>query len=373
MTTQSALTEALESAAAAALAGTGSSPVSATPGAVALLAHEGQVIARGATGSALAFDADAAVLPLAQREPVTPEHVWDIASITKVVTTLAALVQADRGAIDLDAPVVRYLPAFGADEGVRGQVLVRHLLTHTAGLPPVVDLMLDGGASAPREAHVARVLASPVVGTPGQVHVYSCVGYLVLGLVLESVTSSALPDLVAETVTGPLGMAATGYVPPAGRPVVPTEVQHSPERGLVRGEVHDETAWLLGGAGNAGLFSDADDLLRLGEEIRTGSAGLLSPTTAALMRTGVLPSDQVDALGYDQAIGLRVGQRMLTGSDDPAAIGHTGFTGTSLVVDTRRDLVIVLLTNRVHPRRELFDVIPLRMRVAQIARDAVDR
>ncbi len=368
---QVALTAALSDATTAALSATTES-APATPGAAAVIAHRGRVIARGVAGDAVAVDAAGEPRPRARREPVTESHVWDIASLTKIVTTLAALVQVDRGALDLDVTVAEYLPAFARGGGTRTGVLVRHLLTHTAGLPPVIDLISDGGAGLPRSALAERVLASPVVGSPGQVHVYSCVGYLITGLLLERVTGRSLPELVAETVTGPLDMTATGYAPADGRPAVATEVQHTPPRGLVRGEVHDETAWAFGGAGNAGLFSDLDDLLRLGEEIRTGAARLLSPSTSALLRTGTLPRDQIDVLGYDQALGLRLGQRTLAGTDDPATIGHTGFTGTSLVVDTRRDLVLVLLTNRVHPRRERFDVTALRTRVAQIARDAVD-
>lgn len=373
---QTALVQALAAATDAALApGPGSAPVAGVPGAAALVAHRGTVIGRAFAGAAQAFGEDGRLLPASERELVTPSHVWDLASLTKVTTCLAALVLLDRGLLGpsgLETAVVDVLPAFAVGEGPREHVRLSHLLTHTAGLPPRIDLVPDGGAPDPRDRLLARVLSSPVGSTPGTRHTYSCVGYIVLGLVLEAVTETPLPQLVADTVAGPLGLSATGYAPVADRPVVPTEVRHAHGRGLVRGEVHDTTAWALGGVGNAGLFSDADDLLQLGEELRTGTAGLLRPATAALMRRGTLPADQVAALGHDQALGLRVGPRSWTGTDDPAVLGHTGFTGTSLMIDTRRELTVVLLTNAVHPSRTRHDVTALRLQVADIARAAVD-
>lgn len=337
-----------------------------TPGASAALLHRGRLLARADVGWATAFDDDGALLHAGRREPVTPDLLWDIASLTKLVVALAALVQVDAGTVDLDAPIARYLPV-GPD---RERVLVRHLLTHTSGLPAELPLWRTPGG---REERVARVLAELLVTAPGERHVYSCVGYMTLGLLLEAVTGTRLPDLVRRTVTEPLGMASTSYVPVPGRPVATTELQLDPARGMLRGEVHDEAAHALGGSGNAGLFSDVDDVVALGEEVRTGARGLLTSASAALLRRGVLPREQVTELGYDQAVGFRLGQRDVAGTDDPGVLSHTGFTGTSLVVDPARELVVVLLTNRVHPRREIFDVTALRTAVARLARDTVSR
>jgi CubicO group peptidase (beta-lactamase class C family) len=346
--------------------GTGAIPaVLGTPGASAAIVHRGVVVARADAGLATAFSDDGALLPPERREPVVPDLRWDIASLTKLVTTMSALVQVDAGTVDLDAPLRRYLPV-GRD---RERVLVRHLLTHTSGLPAEIPLWRTPGGRAER---AAQVLAEPLRTEPGERHVYSCVGYMTLGLLLEAVTGTDLPDLVARTVTGPLGMTATGYGPVGGRSVASTELQADPPRGMLRAEVHDEAAHALGGAGNAGIFSDVADLVRLGEEVRTGSRCLLRPATSALLRRGMLSPAQVTELGYDQALGFRLGQRDVTGTDDPAVMGHTGFTGTSLVVDPARDLVVVLLTNRVHPRREMFDVTALRVAVTRLARDGVD-
>ncbi|MFC7404137.1 serine hydrolase domain-containing protein [Georgenia alba] len=327
-----------------------------TPGAQALVAHRGRVVAHAWDGHAVLHDPDGGLLPVAQREPVTARTRWDIASLTKLLTATTALVQHDAGTIDLDAPVVEHLPAFAGDgEPERRAVTVRHLLTHTAGLPPVTALW-----EVPPARRAGRVLTEPITARPGRRHVYSCVGHLVLGLLLTEVTGRDLPSLVGATVTGPLGMASTSWTPAPGAPVAATEYQDQPPRGLVRGEVHDETAWALGGAGNAGAFSTAEDLLRLAEEVRTGAGGLLRPESRALLRTGTLPAEEARRVGFDQAVGLRVGGRGPAVTGGPELLWHAGFTGTLLAVDLDRDTVVVLLTNRVHPRRRAFDVDPLR-------------
>ncbi|MFD1718820.1 serine hydrolase domain-containing protein [Georgenia deserti] len=345
-------------------------PQVAAPGAAALIAHRGEVLAHTHAGMAALYDHDGGLLPEADREPVTRETVWDIASLTKIVVALAALVQVDRGILDLDAPVLTWLPEFGhgpegvASRGARARVTARRLLTHTAGLPAVARPWTVRGGRAERAAYLA---SQPLEFEPGTAHQYSCVGYQTLGLALERLTGRPLPELVEQSVAGPLGMTWTRYRPAAGSAVAATEYQ--PERGLVRGEVHDETAWALGGAGNAGLFSTAEDLLRLAEEVRTGRCGLVSETSRALLTTGTLPPAEIERIGYDQALGFRLGQADVMATDDRAVFGHTGFTGTSLVIDPDRELTVILLTNRVHPRRELFDVDPVRRELARLARD----
>lgn len=355
-----------------------SGAVSGAPGASALIAHRGEVVARAFSGHDSLLDAHGVLLEPGARTPIGGDHLWDIASITKTVVAMAALVQIDRGHLDPHAAVSTYLPRFAdapaetsdraPEAAARSRVTIAHLLTHTAGLPPVLPLWRVPGS---RDARVERLLGTPLTHEPGTRHVYSCVGYMTLGLVLETVTGLRLPDLVARTVTEPLGMDSTTYAPPPERAVAATELQDGgtgPVRGLVRGEVHDEAAWALGGAGNAGLFSDAEDLLRLGEEVRTGNRGLLTESSRALLRTGVLEPGEVRRLGYDQAVGLRLGQSDVMGGSEPTLVGHTGFVGTSLVIDLDRELVVVLLTNRVHPRRDVFDVNPVRRRLATLAR-----
>lgn len=339
---------------------------SATAGAEALVGHRGRVIAHARSGTGVLFAEDGSLLPEGQCDPISGEHLWEIASITKTVVALAALVQVDREALDLDAAVAEYLPEF--DDGARRRITVRQLMNHTAGLPAVAEpWRITGG----RDERAAYLLTRPLDREPGSAHVYSCLGYITLGLALERITGSTLPDLVAETVTGPLAMDSTGYAPLEGRPVAATEYDTKTGRGLVRGEVHDEAAAALGGAGNAGLFSDAQDLLRLGEEVRTGGRGLLSPQSRSLLWTGTLWPQEVERVGYNQSLGFRMGQKSFMGTADQEVIGHTGFVGTSLVIDPRQDLVVVLLTNRVHPHRETFASMPLRRAVIRRASLAV--
>lgn len=366
---QAGLQDLLDGATSAAITSTPgqAEPVDGAPGAVALIARRGEVLAQAHSGWAVAFDGAGAALPEPEREPVTAEHLWDVASVTKLLTAVTALVQADAGVLDLDRPVAEDLPELATGDRERARMLPRHLLTHTAGLPPVLTLWRRQGT---REQLAEQILQAPLVRAPGEQQEYSCVGYLTLGLLLERLTGRPLPELVQTSVLDPLEMADTGYTPLPGRPVAATEYQHVPARGLVRGQVHDETAWVLGGAGNAGIFSTALDLLRFAEEVRAGARGLLTNGSRALLHTGTLSPAEITKIGYDQAIGLRLGQESLTGSTDPGIIGHSGFTGTAVVVDPGRELVTVLLTNRVHPRRERFDVQRLRTQLATLARTA---
>lgn len=340
-------------------------PVDGAPGAAALIARRGEVLAQAHSGWALAFGADGLLLPEHERERVGPDHLWDVASVTKLLTAVCVLVHADAGVLDLDRPVAQDLPELATGGPGRAQVRPRHLLTHTAGLPPTLALWRSRGS---RAQLAEKILQAPLTRAPGESHEYSCVGYLILGLLLERLTGQTLPELVQTGVLDPLGMAETGYTPPPGRRVAATEYQHDPPRGLVRGKVHDETAWALGGAGNAGIFSTPGDLLRLAEEVRTGARGLLSEPARALLHTGTLTPGEVERIGYDQAIGFRLGQVSLMGSADRSRYGHGGFTGTAVVIDPRCELVTVLMTNRVHPRRESFAVDRFGTDLATLAR-----
>lgn len=357
MQLQTRLQQILDEATSAAVAH-GGAPISATPGVEALVGYRGEIIAQSRSGVGALFAEDGSLLPEAQRDPITDAHLWDIASITKTVVAFAALVQVDRGTLKLDAAVAEYLPEF--DHGARRRIQVRQLLNHTAGLPSVsAPWTVPGG----RQDRAAYLLSLPLDSEPGSAHVYSCVGYMTLGLLLERLTGLSLPEVVTQTVTKPLDMTSTAYAPVNSRPVAATEYDLKTGRGLVRGEVHDEAAAALGGSGNAGLFSDARDLFLLGEEVRTSAQGLLSPQSHKLLATGTLWPEEIERVGYDQSMGLRMGQYSFMGTTDKKVVGHTGFVGTSLVIDPDQELVVVLLTNRVHPHRETFDIMPLRREV----------
>ncbi|WP_223854117.1 serine hydrolase domain-containing protein [Microbispora bryophytorum] len=315
--------------------------------AVAAIAVDGRTVAAAAVGEALRYAGPSGGLR-ARRPAVAMDALFDIASLTKMFTAAVLVSLAQQGALDLDEPVAARLPRFYGD---RPEITVRHLLTHSAGLPASRRVEKE-----PEEARWDLVLSTPVQGPPGT-HLYSDVGMITAGRLAEAAGGAPLDVLVRERVTGPLGLGATTYGPVEPGRAVATEFK----RGIcVRGEVHDETAHALGGvAGHAGLFSTAADLVRFGEALRTGGGPVLSPAWTAEM----LRDQGVPGAAFRQGLGVRI--------DDPAivgplagAFGHSGFTGTSLVVDPARRLTVVLLTNNVHPLRGRPGIRDLRHAVA---------
>ena len=324
--------------------------------------------ARAATGAVLAvswrgqrFVYGAGKLAL--DDPTRPDGhtIYDLASLTKVVaTTTLALQAVQEGKLDLDQPVMRYLPAFrGAG---KERVTVRHLLTHSSGLQ--ADSPLWRG-TPDADSALGFVNAMPLDTAPGVRTAYSDMGAIVLGEVVERVLGGRLDRLVHDRITRPLGMSSTGFRPRGIERVAATENDTSWRKRIVRGEVHDEkAAWLHGVAGHAGLFGSALDLLTFGEwllaQVRGGS-----PVAREFVRRQNLVPGSSRALGWDTpSPGSSAGTLL-----DPGSYGHTGFTGTSMWTDPGRGLVIVLLTNRVNPSRNNPAIFPLRIAVA----DAVVR
>ncbi len=280
--------------------------------------------------------------------PVDEHTIYDVASLTKVVgTTAAIMVLYDDGKIDLDAPVRAYLPAFSG--GGKDRVTIRHLLTHRSGLPAGRELWRT--ASSPAEAR-RQVIETPIYCSPGACFEYSDLGADVLGFVAEAVSGQRLDQLLDERVFRPLGMNDTYFRPPAAlrARIAPTEV--SPPRGYpIRGEVHDENAFALGGiAGHAGLFSTAADLSIYAQMLLNGGEyGGVRVVADSTVRLFTARAAGTRALGWDTC-----NQRGSCGSLMGAnAFGHTGFTGTSLWIDPERDMFVLLLTNRVHAARAL--------------------
>ena len=277
---------------------------------------------------------------------VPDESIYDLASLTKVVgTATAAMILYDEGRLELDAPVSKYLPAFAG--GTKDLVTVRQLLTHTSGLPAGRDLRRL--ASSAWEAR-QLVMSTPLTCNPGRCQVYSDLGADVLGFTIESITGQGLDAFLDERVFTPLGMDDTHFRPDAALRdrIAPTEVS-SPRGYPIRGEVHDESAWALGGvAGHAGLFSTAADLSIFAQMMlnRGTINGVRIVSDSAVARFTQRASGR-RALGWDTSdgestAGVHMGER---------AYGHTGFTGTSLWIDPDRDLFVILLTNRVHAAR----------------------
>ncbi len=274
------------------------------------------------------------------------ESIYDLASLTKVVaTTTAIMVLYDAGKVDIDAPVSRYLPDFSG--GLRDQVTVRHLLTHRAGLPAGRELWRI--AKTPAEARAA-VLASPIQCAPGNCYEYSDLGADLLGFVAEAASGQTLDAFLERSVFAKLGMTDTHFRPEAmsSARTAPTEI--APPRGYpLRGEVHDENAYALGGvAGHAGLFSTAEDLSVFAQMLLDGGVyngvRVVSDSAVALFTKRAAGHR---ALGWDTcAGGAGCGQYM-----SERAFGHTGFTGTSLWIDPDRQMFVILLTNRVHAAR----------------------
>lgn len=283
--------------------------------------------------------------------PVEAATVWDIASLTKPIVAIAALALVERGALRLDDTAGALLADYRGTDKAR--ITVEQLLTHSSGIPGRQPLY----RSAPtRAALLEAVRTLPLRFPPGTGVEYTSQGFMVLGEMLIAAGGVELDALVRETVTGPLGMATTVFRPPAAWEPWIAATEDCTWRGrVVKGEVHDENAVVLGGvAGHAGLFSTAADMARLGRAVLRGGELdghriLAARTMAAMGRSRTDHLGLRRALGWQgrDAVGCPVGTAV-----SPASYGHTGFTGTSLWIDPEAGRFAVLLTNAVHPRRE---------------------
>ncbi|MGH9389589.1 MAG: serine hydrolase, partial [Vicinamibacteria bacterium] len=328
----------------------------AAPGAVVLVARRGKIVLDQAFGR-MTYEKDAA--------RVTPDTLYDVASLTKVVvTTTLTMILYERGLLDLESPVVRYLPEFQG-EG-KDEVLVKDLLAHSGGLLWWTDLFrkFEGKTAAEaKRGYLSSIYEMPLDYPPRSKMVYSDLGILLLGEILERVTGKDLEVLAKEEVLDPLGMNEAMYRPPASlrTRIAPTEVD--PWRGrLVNGEVHDENAFGLGGvAPHAGLFATARSLGAFAQMMLNGGAyggrRLLEAGTIGLFtrRANLVPGSS-RALGWDTRSEPSSAGALFSAS----SFGHTGFTGTSLWIDPERELFAILLTNRVHPTRENPKITELR-------------
>jgi CubicO group peptidase (beta-lactamase class C family) len=299
--------------------------------------------------------------------PSTPDSssVYDLASLTKVIgLTTAAMIAVDAGRLDLDARAVQFVPAFTG--GGRDSVTIRQLLTHTSGLPAFRLLYRETGDPA---AALALADTTALDTLPGARFVYSDLGAIVLTQAVQAALGERLDSLLARRVFEPLGMRDTRFHPPPEwlPRIAPTEQDPWRDR-MIHGEVHDENASRLGGvSGHAGLFGSARDLLVFGDwllALRAGRDSLpvaIDPAIVRLFTTRQnLPPGSSRALGWDTPSDQSSAGTLLSAS----SFGHTGFTGTSIWLDPDRDLVIVLLSNRVHPTRENGRWGPVRRNVA---------
>ena len=317
----------------------------------------GAVVAVGRRDGVVLF-ASAGRLDWAPSPAPDERTLWDIASLTKVVGTTTAIAQlVERGVVALDAPVQRYLPRWrhpGAEA-----VTVRHLLTHTSGLPPFRAFPMDIGPDSTR----TLFYGVPLDTVPGAKLAYSDIGAFLLGEIVQAVTGLPLDRYLPLNVFGPLRMHETTFNPDSSllHRVAPTERQEF-RGGLVRGIVHDERAWRLGGvSAHAGLFSSAADLARFARmmlhEGALDGARVMRPETVRRFTAHADREYSNRGLGWQKPAR---GDMRFTGPSaawagtlaPDAAYGHTGFTGTSILVEPERDLFVILLTNRVNPSRD---------------------
>jgi CubicO group peptidase (beta-lactamase class C family) len=332
-------------------------------GAVVLAAKDGVIVQHTAVGTAVRYAAAGpppglvgVELPADQQIPMRPDTIFDLASVSKLFTTIVTMQQVERGRVELDAPVARYLPEFAA--GGKAAVTVRMLLTHTSGLPAFAPLWSRYPTQAER---FAAALATPLSpgATPGTRYVYSDLGLIALGVLAERMTGRPLAELVRDGVTAPLGMSDTGYNPGPERRtrIAATEYQPYAGRGMVWGEVHDENAWSLGGvAGHAGAFSTAADLAVLCQALLNGGEyrgrRILREDTVRAMLVNYNAPLEPAYPESDRGLGFELNKHWyMMGLSSPVAFGHTGFTGTSIVVDPLSHSFVILLSNRVHPDR----------------------
>jgi uncharacterized protein YbbC (DUF1343 family)/CubicO group peptidase (beta-lactamase class C family) len=325
------------------------------PGAVVIIGHDGQVVYHKAYGSR-------ALEP--RRETMTLDTVFDCASLTKVVATTTAVMQLwEQGKFRMNDPVVKYLPEFG--QNGKQDITIRQLLVHYSGLGPDLDLTKpwEGKETAYRMAFEAAPERPP-----GAAFVYSDINFVVLGALVERLSGEPLDAYAAKHIFQPLGMKETRFNPPPSweSRIAPTEEDENHH--LLRGVVHDPTARRMGGvAGEAGVFSTADDLAIFAQALLDGGRSVLTPATIAKMTAPQQPVNGTALRGFgwdiDSPLSTNRGELLPVGS-----YGHTGFTGTSLWIDPVTKTYIVLLTNAVHmnalPAKERGSAAALRTKVA---------
>jgi len=326
-----------------------------TPGLVVLVAVAGETVFPQAFGAR----------QLVPRQlPALPDTMYDIASLTKAVaTSVLAMQEIGAGRLTLDATVAELLPEFSSrtgDEPARDDITVRQLLCHSSGLPAHRPFWEQATHSPAERLAIASLAArEPLVYPPGTRAVYSDLGFILLGWLLERLTGTRLDVLFQERIAGPLGLAATAFVNLADseararllgdRTVAPTQLS-AQRHGLVLGEVDDLNAFAMGGiAGHAGLFSTAGDLAAIATALLASFCGNGALVPPDVLRQFWSPSGVPGStwrLGWDGPAdsGSQAGEKL-----SRAGVGHLAFTGCSLWIDPAREVVLVLLSNRVHP------------------------
>ena len=314
-----------------------------------LVWHNGQVMYRKAFGNR-------SLEP--RRETMTPDTIFDLASLTKVVATTTAIMQLmERGQVRINDPVAKYIPEF-AQNG-KEDITVRNLLTHYSGLRGDLDLTQ---AWQGHDTAFSMAFAETPAIPPGSRFLYSDINFIVLGALIERVSGTSEDDYCLKNIFTPLGMTHTRFLPPAAwkSAIAPTEYDEQGK--MLRGVVHDPTARRMGGiSGHAGLFSTAGDLSKFAQALLRGSTVLPSLLVEKMTTPQQPPtSDSLRGFGWDidSPLSSNRGELLPVGS-----FGHTGWTGTSIWIDPTTRTYIILLTNSIHPRGK-GNVIALRAKIA---------
>jgi serine-type D-Ala-D-Ala carboxypeptidase len=288
---------------------------------------------------------------------VQPETIFDMASVSKAMaSTSMAMLLWQRGQLDLDEPLARRIPEFlevGSKPqsltALRSKVTARMLLAHCSGLPAYAPLYKTCGTSTEL---LAACLHMPFEAPPGKKAVYSDIGFILLGRLLEQIAGEPLDVFCRREVLDPLCMNCTMYCPPAElKASIPPSADQGNFRGrILQGEVHDGNCWRLGGvSGHAGLFSNARDTLRLAECLLHGGGDIFhAETVLQFTKRQRTPSSSAWALGWDTPTAPSSSGELFSAH----SVGHLGYTGTSLWIDFDKQLAVVLLTNRTYPGDE---------------------
>lgn len=299
-------------------------------------------------------------------DPASPkvdvDTLFDIASITKPLATTTAVLQLIEGnQLDLDIPAYEILPECARDPGKKA-VTIRHLLTHTSGLPAWKPLYIF---SSTRPGMIETIAKTPLEAVPGTRVEYSCLGFILLGEIVRRITGDTLTNYCSTSIFKPLGMDNTLFNPPASLKdrIAPTEMGNAFERCLagdagrnytgwrsyrLHGEVQDANAWLGDGeSGNAGVFSTAKDLTRFSRCMLNGGK-LENRRILTMAAVESATRNQTPGLNMDRGLGWQMASSSTSAGSrfSPHAYGHNGFSGTSLWIDPEHELAVIFLTNR---------------------------
>lgn len=332
------------------------------PGAVLFIWQNGEILHEKPYGS-FTYEQDA--------PEVTTSTIFDLASLTKVIsTTTAVMLCVDRKLISLDDKIVSYIPEFSSNG--KANITIRNLLLHNSGLPAWKKFY---GRGLKKKEVLAEIFNSSLEFETGTKMVYSDLGIITLGKIIEKVSGLSLDEFSNKEIFEPLEMNSTFFNPADSikKFCAPTEVDNYWRNKLLQGEVHDETAAMLEGvAGHAGLFSTASDLGKFMSMITNKGVykkkRMINEETVELFTKK--QSDQSSrGLGWDTKSekGSSAGNLFSAGS-----FGHTGFTGTSIWADTERNLFVVFLTNRVYPSRENTKIISFRPKLHNLIIEVVN-